>query len=76
MTTINQLSAVDAVASSDQVPIYSNGNGDARKASMSVIKAYVLADSTVADDKVTQWPGMLLALSRCQLLPIALIVKR
>jgi hypothetical protein len=55
MTTINQLSAVDAVASSDQVPIYSNGNGDARKASMSVIKAYVLADSTVADDKVTQY---------------------
>lgn len=55
MTTINQLSAVDTVASSDQVPIYSNGNGDARKASMSVIKDYVLSDATVADDKVTQY---------------------
>lgn len=55
MTTINQLSAVDTVASSDQVPIYSSGNGDARKASMSVIKTYVLSDATVADDKVTQY---------------------
>lgn len=55
MTTINQLSAVDTVASSDQVPIYSSGNGDARKASLSVIKDYVLSDATVADDKVTQY---------------------
>jgi hypothetical protein len=55
MTTINQLSAVDAVVSSDQVPIYSSANGDARKASMSVIKDYVLSDATVADDKVTQY---------------------
>ncbi len=55
MTTINQLSAVDAVVSSDQVPIYSSSNGDARKASMSVIKDYVLSDATVADDKVTQY---------------------
>jgi len=55
MTTINQLSAVDAVVSSDQVPIYSSTNGDARKASMSVIKDYVLSDATVADDKVTQY---------------------
>ena len=55
MTTINQLSAVDAVVSSDQVPIYSSSNGDARKASMGVIKDYVLSDATVADDKVTQY---------------------
>lgn len=55
MTTINQLSAVDAVVSSDQVPIYSSSNGDARKASMSVIKDYVLSDATAADDKVTQY---------------------
>jgi hypothetical protein len=55
MTTINQLSAVDTVASSDQVPIYSSGNGDARKASLSVLKTYFLDAATVPDDKVTQY---------------------
>jgi hypothetical protein len=55
MTTINQLSAVDAVVSSDQVPIYSSGQGDARKASMSVIKSFVLSGATTSDDKVTQY---------------------
>jgi hypothetical protein len=55
MTTINQLSAVDTVASSDQVPIYCSGNGDARKASLSVLKTYFLDAATVSDDKVTQY---------------------
>lgn len=55
MTTINQLSAVDAVVSSDQVPIYSSTNGDARKASMNVIKSYILADVSSSDNKVTQY---------------------
>jgi hypothetical protein len=55
MTTINQLSAVDAVVSSDQVPIYSSTNGDARKASMNVLKEYILANATANDDKVTQY---------------------
>lgn len=55
MTTINQLSAADSLSNSDQVPIYSNINGDARKASMSLLKSFVLSDATVADDKVTQY---------------------
>lgn len=55
MTTINQLSAVDAVVSSDQVPIYSSGQGDARKASMSVIKSFVLSGATTSDDKISQY---------------------
>jgi hypothetical protein len=55
MTTINQLSAVDAVVSSDQVPIYSSSNGDARKASMSVIKSFVLSGATTSDDKISQY---------------------
>lgn len=55
MTTINQLSAADALSNSDQLPIYSNINGDARKASMSLLKSFVLADATAADDKVTQY---------------------
>lgn len=44
MPTINQLSSVDTISGGDQVPIYSNANGDARKASMSLIKEYVQED--------------------------------
>jgi len=31
MATINQLSAVDAVTASDQVPLWSSSQGDSRK---------------------------------------------
>jgi hypothetical protein len=55
MTTINQLSAVDSVVSSDQVPIYSSTNGDARKASMNVLKQFILAEATANDDKISQY---------------------
>lgn len=41
MPTINQLSAVDAVTSSDQVPIYAPTQGDSRRASMSTIRDYM-----------------------------------
>jgi hypothetical protein len=41
MTTINKLSAVDSVVAADQVPIYSSANGDARKASITVLAAYL-----------------------------------
>lgn len=41
MTNINQLSAVDSVQSGDQVPIFSSANGDARKASMNVIRDFM-----------------------------------
>lgn len=37
MTTINQLSAVTTVALSDQLPIYSQSNGDARKTSITTL---------------------------------------
>lgn len=55
MPTINQLSAVDQVQASDQVPIYSSNNGDARKASMSVLAAFLQTLITATDDKVTQY---------------------
>lgn len=55
MPTINQLSAVDAVVSSDQVPIYSSENGDARKASMAVLAAFVKTLITSVDDMITQY---------------------
>lgn len=44
MPTISQLTAVSSVTDTDQVPVYSTDNGDARKASLSVIKTYVLTD--------------------------------
>lgn len=55
MPTINQLSAVDEVVSSDQVPIYSSENGDARKASMAVLLAFMKGQITANDDKLTQY---------------------
>lgn len=55
MPTINRLSAVDAVVSSDQVPIYSSENGDARKASMAVLLAFFKGQITANDDKLTQY---------------------
>jgi hypothetical protein len=55
MATINQLSAVDSVQDSDLVPIYSSSSGDARKAAMSVLAAYMQGKITSTDDKVTQY---------------------
>ena len=55
MPTINQLSAVDSVVSSDQVPIYSSENGDARKASMATLLAFFSGQITANDDKTTQY---------------------
>lgn len=55
MPTINQLTAVDQVVSSDQVPIYSSKNGDARKASMATLLAFFAGQITSLDDKVTQY---------------------
>jgi len=55
MSTINQLSAVDSVVSSDQVPIYSSENGDARKASMATLLAFFSGQITANDDKITQY---------------------
>lgn len=55
MPQINQLSAVDQVQPGDQVPIYSQSNGDARKASLSLLKTFFQEDVTAADDKITQY---------------------
>lgn len=55
MPTINQLNAVDSLSAADLIPVYSSSNGDARKASMSIIAEYVQSTITVADDKVTQY---------------------
>jgi hypothetical protein len=55
MTTINQLTAVDTVSGTDQLPIYSSVSGDARKAALSVLLAYMQANISTADNKVTQY---------------------
>lgn len=55
MPTINQLSAVDAVVSSDQMPIYSSENGDARKASLATLAKYLATQVTSVDDMITQY---------------------
>lgn len=55
MTRIIDLSAVDEVTAADQIPIYSADNGDARRASMTLISEYVQENITVSDDKVTQY---------------------
>jgi len=59
MSTINQLTAVDAVVAGDLVPIYSQSNGDARKAAISVLLAYMQANLTFSGagfgDYVTQY---------------------
>ena len=46
MTQINKLSAVDAVQAGDQIPIFSTEMGDARKAAMSILLAYMQANLT------------------------------
>lgn len=55
MPQINQLSAADEVQAGDQIPIYSQANGDARKASLSLLKAFFQEGLTASDDKVTQY---------------------
>ena len=54
MPTINQLSQATTLTGSDQIPIYSSQNGDARKASLSSVLAYVEANFA-SPDYVTQY---------------------
>lgn len=54
MPTINQLSAINTLSGSDQIAVYSSGNGDARKASMSTVLDYVEANFA-SPDYVTQY---------------------
>ena len=55
MTRIIDLSAQDVLVDADQVPVYSSGNGDARRVPASVLKTYVNKGATAVDDKVTQY---------------------
>lgn len=52
---INQLTAVSSLTAADQFPIFSSQNGDARKASMSVLLAYLQANLTSSGGFMTQY---------------------
>lgn len=47
MPTINELTAIDTLAAGDAFPVYSNANGDARRAALSVLLAYMQANLSV-----------------------------
>lgn len=56
MPTINQLTAVDAVAAGDLLAVYSQTNGDARKSAISVLQAYMQNNLTgLTSTFVTQY---------------------
>lgn len=55
MTTINQLSAVSALVGADLLPVFSSENGDARKASMTVLAAFIQSLLTADDGDETQY---------------------
>jgi hypothetical protein len=52
MATINQLSSVDNLQGGDQVPVYDQSNGDARKASMTAVLDYISANINLPDGTV------------------------
>ena len=55
MPTINQLSRLDTVTAGDLLAVFSQANGDARAAAISVIAAYIQTLLTAVDGKVTQY---------------------
>lgn len=55
MPQINQLASVDQISPGDQVPIFATNQGDARKASLALLKAFIQEGTTAADDKITQF---------------------
>lgn len=52
MSTINQLSSVDTVQAGDQVAVYDASMGDARKAAMTVLLAYMQANLVIANTSI------------------------
>lgn len=55
MPTINQLSAADSLSDGDLLPVYSQSNGDARKAALSLLATYLAGKIAVSDNKSTQY---------------------
>jgi len=55
MPTINELSTLDVISSSDKIPVYSNTNGYARKASFATVASFLSGSITATDQFVTQY---------------------
>lgn len=54
MPTINQLSTLNEVSSADKLIVYSNDNGDARKASINTVREFMEGSfNDVAADTIT-----------------------
>jgi hypothetical protein len=53
MTTINKLSAIDTLAAGDQFVVYSQLNGDARRASGTTVKQFINAQNAASDEAIT-----------------------
>jgi hypothetical protein len=53
MTQINQLTATDTLTAGDLMPVFKQSNGDARKAAMSVLLAYI--EDNLSSDSVSQF---------------------
>jgi hypothetical protein len=62
MTTINQLSAVDALGAGDQVPVYSTSQGDARKFSLTTLVSFLsTAFTSLSASSYVKTPAVLVA---------------
>ena len=70
MPTISQLTATYSLTDTDQIPVYSTNNGDARKASLSTLKAYLLSTGSFAasgaNSDITSLSGLTTPLSASQ----------
>ena len=55
MTTINRLSATDTLTGGDLLPVYKASQGDARKASLSTLLAYINANATISGVQASQY---------------------
>jgi len=53
MPTISQLTATNSLTDTDQIPVYSTNNGDARKASLSTFKAYLTTNLSLTGGTFT-----------------------
>lgn len=55
MSNINNLTSQDTVVGSDQIPIYSNGNGNTNRVSASALATYVQSQTSSVGDLMTQY---------------------
>jgi hypothetical protein len=55
MATINQLSATDTLAGGDTLPVYKQSQGDARKASLTLLVSYLQSALSLPGTLATQY---------------------